>query len=328
MRSVTPSTFPVKLVLAFQVAAALLCALTTFVQAAPQTKSTPAPTSQASQLSFASPKEAADALIKAAADYDVPALMQILGPDGETIISSADAVQDKNSATSFVAQAKEKTSVATDPKSSKQAVLRVGNEDWPFPIPIVNRAGKWQFDTKAGLQEILFRRIGTNELDAITICRGYVDAQMDYAEQVHDDSGVNQYAQLIVSTPGKQDGLSWKNPDGTWGGPVGESIAKALAEGYVDKSQPYHGYYFKVLKGQGPDAPLGQLDYMIEGAMIGGFALVAVPAEYRITGVNTFIVSYNGVVYQKDLGTDSLKLVKAMELYNPDKTWHRTDDNW
>src|SRR5271165_2624412 len=163
MRSVTPSTFPVKLVLAFQVAAALLCALTTFVQAAPQTKSTPAPTSQASQLSFASPKEAADALIKAAADYDVPALMQILGPDGETIISSADAVQDKNSATSFVAQAKEKTSVATDPKSSKQAVLRVGNEDWPFPIPIVNRAGKWQFDTKAGLQEILFRRIGTNE---------------------------------------------------------------------------------------------------------------------------------------------------------------------
>jgi Protein of unknown function (DUF2950)/Transposase len=298
------------------------------LHAARQSKSTAASTSQAIQLSFAAPKEAADALIKAAADYDVPALMQVLGPDGKDIVSSADAVRDKNSATSFVAQAREKTEVDIDPKSPKRAALQVGNEDWPFPIPIVNRSGKWRFDTKAGLQEILFRRIGTNELDAITICRGFVDAQMDYAEQVHDNSGVNQYAQLIVSTSGKQDGLSWKNPDGTWGGPVGESIAKALAEGYGDKSEPYHGYYFKVLKGQGPDAPLGTLNYVIDGAMIGGFALVAVPAQYRVTGVNTFIVSYNGVVYQKDLGPDSLNIVKAMERYNPDKTWHPTNDNW
>jgi len=155
-----------------------------------------------------------------------------------------------------------------------------------------------------------------------------VEAPKDYAEQIHDDSGVNQYAQRIISTPGKQDGLAWQNPDGSWGGPVGEGIAKALAEGYSDKSKPFHGYYFKVLKGQGPNAPLGKLDYMIEGAMIGGFALVAVPAEHRVTGVNTFMVDYDGVVYQKDLGPDSLKIVKNMEFYNPDKTWSPTSANW
>jgi len=204
----------------------------------------------------------------------------------------------------------------------------VDYSDRTSPIPIVKKDGKWYFDTKAGLREILFRRIGTNELDAITICRGYVDAQMDYAEEIHDDSGVNQYAQRIISTPGKQDGLAWKNADGSWGGPVGEAIANALAEGYEDKGKPFHGYYFKVLKGQGPDATLGKLDYMIEGAMIGGFALVAAPADYRVTGVKTFMVSYDGVVYQKDLGSDSLNIVKNMELYNPDKTWQPTYDNW
>jgi hypothetical protein len=139
---------------------------------------------------------------------------------------------------------------------------------------------------------------------------------------------VNQYAQRIISTPGKQDGLAWQNPDGSWGGPVGEAVAKALAEGYSDKAKPFHGYYFKVLKGQGPDAPLGKLNYMIEGVMIGGFALVAAPAEYRVTGVKTFLVDYDGVVYQKDLGPDSLKIVKNMELYNPDKTWSSTSADW
>ena len=173
---------------------------------------------------------------------------------------------------------------------------------------------------------MLDRHIGENELDAITICRGYDDAQKEYAEQIHDDSGVNQYAQRMVSSPGKQDGLAWQNPDGSWGGPVGEVVAKGIEEGYGEKGKPFHGYYFKVLKGQGPDAPLGQLDYVIEGAMIGGFGLVAVPAQYRVTGVMTFIVSYDGVVYQKDLGPDSLDIVKKMERYNPDKSWHRTDD--
>jgi hypothetical protein len=310
----------------FIVAVALLCTLSTLAQAAQQ--STPTAASQPMQTSFATPKQAAEALIQAAATYDVPSLMGMLGPDGKDIVSSADAARDKSNAASFAAEAHEKTEVVVDSKNPNHAILSVGNEEWPLPIPIVKKQGKWYFNTKAGLKEILYRRIGTNELDAITICRGYVEAQKDYAEQIHDDSGVNQYAQRIISTPGMQDGLAWKNPDGSWGGPVGEAIAKSLVEGDAAQGKPFRGYYFKVLKGQGPDAPLGKLDYMIEGAMIGGFALVAVPADYRVTGVKTFMVSYDGVVYQKDLGPDSLEIVKAMELYNPDKEWHPTSDNW
>jgi hypothetical protein len=175
---------------------------------------------------------------------------------------------------------------------------------------------------------MLYRRIGSNELDAIEICRGYVDAQLEYAMEKHDGSEVNQYAQRVISTPGKHDGLVWRNDDGTLGGPIAEGIAKALQQGYTDKSQPYHGYYFKILKGQGPAAPLGEMNFVVGGAMIGGFALAAAPAEYRVTGVQTFIVSYQGIVYQKDLGPDTLKIFRAMDLYNPDKTWHPTEDKW
>jgi Protein of unknown function (DUF2950) len=306
---------------------ALFFALTALSHATAQSNGTAA-VAETVQTSFATPKLAAEALIQAAANYDVPALMGMLGPAGKDIVSSADAVRDKNNAASFAAEAHEKTEVVVDSKNPHRAVLSVGNEGWPLPIPIVKKEGKWYFNTKAGLKEILYRRIGTNELDAITICRGYVEAQEDYAEQIHDNSGVNQYAQRIISTPGKQDGLVWQNPDGSWGGPIGEAIAKDLVEGDAGKGKPFHGYYFKVLKGQGPDAPLGKLNYMIEGAMIGGFALVAAPADYRVTGVKTFMVSYNGVVYENDLGPDSLSIVKDMELYNPDKTWHPTSDNW
>jgi len=153
---------------------------------------------------------------------------------------------------------------------------------------------------------------------------------LEYATQIHDDSGLKQYAQKIISTPGKQDGLAWKKADGTWGGPVGEPVANAIEQGYSGsgRQEPYHGYYFKVLKGQGPAAPLGRLDYVIQGVMIGGFAMVAAPAEYGATGVQTFIVSSNGIVYQKDLGPDTLKIVKDMGRYDPDKTWKRTDDDW
>lgn len=192
----------------------------------------------------------------------------------------------------------------------------------------MKRGGKWYFDSKAGREEILLRRIGTNELDTIAICRGYVEAQQEYAEKRHDDSKVNQYAQKIISSPGKEDGLAWKNADGTWGGPVGEEAAKALEEGYTDKSQPYHGYYFKVLKGQGPDAPMGEMDFVLKGAMIGGFALAAAPADYRVTGVQTFIINQNGIVYQKDLGPDTLAIFKKMDRYNPGKSWKETDDQW
>jgi hypothetical protein len=195
-----------------------------------------------------------------------------------------------------------------------------------MPIPIVkNKSGKWFFDSKAGRREIFLRRIGGNELDAIQVCLGYVEAQHEYALTKHDGSNLNQYAQKIISTPGKQDGLAWRNPDGTTGGPISEPIDRAISEGYTNKAEPYHGYYFKVLKGQGAEAPLGQLDFVIKGVMIGGFALVAAPADYRATGVMTFMVSHDGVVYQKDLGTKTLESFQKMERFNPDKTWTPVD---
>ncbi len=280
------------------------------------------------QKSFKTPQEGATALIEAADTYDITALQEILGPEGKAMVSSADPVKDKNLAKAFAAKAKDNYIVNIDPKDKTRAILTVGNDEWPFPIPMVRKAAKWYFDSKQGSKEILYRRIGANELDAIQICRGFVEAQQEYASEIHDNSGVNQYAQKIMSTPGKHDGLYWKNADGTSGGPVGEAVARAIEEGYSPDKPGYHGYYFKVLKGQGPAAPLGQLDYVIEGAMIGGFALVAFPAEYRVTGVKSFIVSYDGVVYEKDLGPDSVNIVNRMERYNPDLSWHRTDDQW
>src|SRR4030095_12297472 len=251
-----------------------------------------AATPQVKQKEFDTPQQAADALIQVAANFDVAAAKGILGPDSEDIVSSKDAVQDKNRAAAFAAKAKEKTSIEIDKKDPNRAILVVGNDDFPLPIPIVKRKGKWSFDTNVGREEILNRRIGANELDAITICRGFVEAQKEYAQEKHDDAKVNQYAQRVISTPGKHDGLAWKNADGTWGGPIGEEVAKALEQGYTPQSQPqpYHGYYFKVLKGQGPAAPMGEMDFVVGGAMIGGFALAAAPAEYRVTGVQTFIV--------------------------------------
>jgi hypothetical protein len=282
----------------------------------------------AAQKQFDTPQLAAEALIKAAETFDVAALTEILGPDSKDIVASEDAVQDKNRALEFAGVAKEKNSIEIDKKDANRATLLVGNDEWPLPIPIVKKGGKWVFDTKAGREEILLRRIGTNELDTLSICRGFVEAQHEYAAEKHDDSTVNQYAQKIISSPGKHDGLAWKNPDGTWGGPVGEGAATALDEGYTDKAKPYHGYYFKVLKGQGKNAPLGEMDFMVGDIMIGGFALAAAPADYKVTGVETFMVSHYGVVYQKDLGPDTLTAFKSMERFDPDKTWKVTEDSW
>ena len=304
------------------------CALALLCSASLLSQQKPSETASQNQKTFATPKEAADAFVQAAGNFDVPALDQILGPSGEDLIASEDTVRDKNIALAFAAKAHEKNSVVIDPKNPDRATLVVGNDDWPLPIPIVKRNGTWLFDTTAGRQEILYRRIGSNELDAIEICRNYVEAQHQYAMEKHDGARVNQYAQRIISTDGKHDGLVWWNPDKTLAGPIALGIAEALQEGYTDKSKPYHGYFFKILKGQGPAAPLGKLDFVVEGAMIGGFALAAAPADYRVTGVETFIVSYEGVVYQKDLGPETLKIFKEMELYNPDKSWKPTDDNW
>ena len=297
-------------------------------QAAPEAKQDATAAPQAQQKTFNTPKAATDSLVQAAETYDVAALTEILGPQSADFISSADPVADKDRAVAFAAKAKEKSSLRTDAGNPNLAIFTVGNDDFPLPIPIVKQKGKWLFDTKVGREEILNRRIGANELDAIAICRGFVEAQVEYAQEKHDDSKVNQYAQRIISTPGKHDGLAWQNADGTWGGPVGEGVAKALEQGYSNKSQPYHGYYFKVLKRQGPAALMGEMDFVVEGAMIGGFALVAAPAQHRVTGVKTFMVGPSGVVYQKDLGPDTLKTFKVMDKFNPDKTWKPTDDQW
>lgn len=272
------------------------------------------------ERTFASAEEAAAALVTAAEQYNVPELRAILGPEGDALVSSEDTVLDRKHAVDFAAEARAQQRLDFD-STKTSATLTVGPGDWPMPIPIVERRGKWYFDAAAGKDEILRRRIGQNELDAIQVCRGYVDAQYVYSLTRHDNAVVNQYAQHVVSTPGTQDGLAWRRADGTWDGPVGEDIARFITDGYSDKSEPFHGYYFKVLKGQGPDAPLGAMDFMVEGAMIGGFALVASPAEYGVTGIQTFIVSWEGIVYEKDLGEKSLEAFKTMERYNPDSTW-------
>jgi hypothetical protein len=303
-------------------------ALTTIVTAADQTETSPAASSTASQKQFATPQEAANGLIAAAESFDVATLKEILGPEAEDLVSSSDPVMDKNRAAAFAAKAKEKNVIEKDPGNPNRAILSIGNDDFPVPIPIDKQHGKWAFNTKVGKEEVINRRVGENELDAIAICRGFVDAQKEYSQEKHDDSKVNQYAQKIISSPGKHDGLAWKNEDGTWGGPVGETIAQAIEQGYSKQGQPYHGYYFKVLKGQGPDAPMGEMDFVIKGAMIGGFALAAAPAEYRVTGVNTFMVGPQGIVYEKDLGKDTLKTFEEMDKYNPDKSWKETKDDW
>ena len=308
-------------------ATASFCLLGLGLHAATPSKSDAGSAAQPAQKQFDTPKQAADALVQVAANFDLTAAKEILGPDGEDIVASEDPVQDKNRAAEFAAKAKEKMSVQTDKKNPNQAVVLVGNDDFPLPIPLVKQKGKWFFDTKVGREEILNRRVGANELNAIEICRGFVEAQHEYAVEKHDGSKVNQYAQRIISSPGKHDGLAWQNADGTWEGPVGEEVAKALEQGYTERVQPYHGYYFKVLKGQGPAAPMGEMDFVIGDAMIGGFALAAAPAEYRVTGVQTFIVGPDGVVYEKDLGPDTLKTFQSMDKYNPDKTWKVTEDD-
>jgi hypothetical protein len=284
---------------------------------APTTTSAPATAAK----QFATPQQAADALVAAAENFDENALEQLFGPGGNDIYLTGEYPQDRRRAVDFAAEAREKKTVSVDPKTGSRAFLLVGDEDWPFPVPIVKLGTGWVFDAKAGRQELLYRRIGSNELDAIDICHGYVEAQHDYAFQKREGYDVNQYAQRIISTPGKQDGLAWQNPDGSWGGPIGEKIARAIEQGYSPTAEPYHGYFFKILKGQGPAAPLGEMDFVVKGLMIGGFALVAAPAEYGVTGIKTFIVSHDGVVYQKDFGPATLNEFAKMERFNPDSSW-------
>jgi hypothetical protein len=270
---------------------------------------------------FGSAQDAADALLAAAAAADVPALLGIFGSDGKALVSSGDDVQDQNDLAGFARQAREKIGVVPDPKDPHRASLAIGPDAWPFPVPLVEKGGKWTFATKSGLREVVERRIGSNELDAIEICHGYVEAQKDYASEDRNGNGVLEYAQRTISTPGMRDGLVWKNTDGTLDGPVSETIARAISEGYSDRTKPFHGYHFRILRRQGPSARGGALDYVIGGKMIGGFALVAWPASYRVSGVKTFLVNHDGVVYEKDLGKDTGAIASKMTRFDPDRTW-------
>jgi len=303
--------------LSSQAALAVILALSVFaVGAAPAGK----------QRTFATPKEAADALVSAASAGDAEALIAIFGPGGKDIVSSGDPVQDKNDIARFAERGREKTDAAVDPKDPKHATVTVGKDDWPLPVPLVQNAGKWRYDAKAAREEILNRRIGSNELRAIEFLRGYVDAQKEYASETHDDSKIHQYAQKAISTAGKHDGLSWWTDDHKPAGPIGDEVAKALAAGYTKSSAPYNGYYFRILTAQGPSAPRGERNYVVRGMMIGGFAALAYPATYGVSGVQTFQVSHDGIVYEKDLGPDTAKIAPAIKQYDPDKTWKVSED--
>jgi hypothetical protein len=276
------------------------------------------------QQAFKTPDEAASALVSAAKAGDRKAIVTVLGPDGADIASSGDEVADAATRQKFVAAYDAKHQIAMEGDS--KATMVIGLEDFPLPIPLIRKDGMWRFDTAAGRQEILARRIGKNELDAIQSCLAFVDAQNDYADK---DRGVGTgvYAQRIISSPGKKDGLYWPDSQGSDASPLGELVAKATAQGYRAGGgrTPYHGYYYKILTKQGAAATGGELEYVVKGKMIGGFGLVAYPAEYRNSGVKTFIVNHAGVVYEKDLGPRTGELAERMTSFNPDKSWQKVD---
>jgi hypothetical protein len=270
------------------------------------------------QQVFKSPDEAAAALATAVKSNDKKEMLKVFGPDGEDIISSGDEVSDASYREKFTTAYDAKHAISAE--GDKKAVLMLGPKDYPFPVPLVQRKTGWEFDTEAGRQEVLFRRIGHNELDAMQTSLAYVDAQNEYADKDRG-AGPGVYAQRIVSTPGHKDGLYWP-ADGDES-PFGELAAEASGEGYKvgGGPQPFHGYYFRILTKQGPHAPGGELDYVVGGKMIGGFALVAYPAEYGNSGVMTFIVNHAGTVYQKNLGPNTDELAKRITSFDPDKSW-------
>jgi hypothetical protein len=285
-------------------------------------KPKPKPKAAPAAWVFDSSGQAVDGLIDAISRDDVAALNAIFGPLGKKIVSSGDSVSDKNDRAQFVELARNQKRTVPVKGDPHRFTLVVGPDDWPFPVPLIESGGKWRFDAAKGLHEVQMRRIGRNELNAIAVCRGYVEAQHEYASQARDETGFHMYAQKIVSTPGKRDGLAWLDASGKPAGPVGENAAKALEQGY-SSGVPFHGYYFAVLKSQGPAAPHGRLDYIVQGKMLFGFALLAWPAKYRESGVKTFIVSHDGIVYEKDLGAKTPELAKAIRAYNPDKSWSK-----
>lgn len=272
------------------------------------------------QKTFATPEDAVVAVVDAARAGNKAELSAIFGPEGEKILSSGDPVMDQNAVRTFVAAYDERAQLSEE---NGNRILLIGNEEWPFPIPVTKDGAKWRFDTEAGADEVLFRRIGRNELNTIEACRTYAAAQQEYAKKAHDGKAAGAYAQKFASTPGKQDGLYWQVGASEEPSPLGDLFAKAAALGYHagDKPVPFYGYYFRILTSQGDNAGGGARDYMERGEMRGGFALIAVPAEYGNSGIMTFMVNQDGVVFQKDLGADTEKIAAGISVFDPDPTW-------
>jgi hypothetical protein len=277
------------------------------------------------QKTFETPEAAVEALVKALRDHSEKELVVIFGPGSEKLISSGDKVDDRERREEFVRLYGEANRL--EPAGDNKRIVHVGKNDWPFPIPIVKTADRWRFDTKQGREEILNRRVGENELDTIQTCLAIVDAQREYAALDRDGDGLLAYAQKFYSTRGKTDGLYWEVNPGEKPSPMGPLVAKAQGEGYVtgEKPAPYNGYFYRILNAQGKSAKGGAYSYLVKGKMVGGFAVVAYPATYAVSGVKTFIVNHDGVVYQKDLGPKTGKLAKNMKTYDPDKTWEKVE---
>jgi len=273
---------------------------------------------------FPAPDDVAKALLEAARSDDRMQIIALFGSKGADLLSSGDEVEDKNNRSNFVTLAQEK--MAVEKIGEDRAIVHVGNTDWPFPIPLVKKADSWRFDAEQGRQEILNRRIGRNELSTLDVIRGYMEAQLDYAILDRDGDGVYEYAQKLQSEPDKYDGLFWEPEEGQPQSPLGPLVADARAEGYkvkgaTEKPSPYHGYYYRILTRQGGNVPGGNYDYIINGNMIAGFALVAFPAQYGSSGIMTFVVNHQAKIFQKDLGPKTAEIAGKMKEYNPDSNW-------
>jgi len=284
----------------------------------------PAESKSSEAQGFKTPDDAAKALLEAARSDDRNQIIALFGSHDAELLSSGDDVGDKNNRSEFVTLAQEK--MAVEKTGEDRAIVHVGNTDWPFPIPLVKNGDSWRFDAEQGRQEILNRRIGRNELSTLGAIRGYEEAQFDYAISDRDGDGVSEYAQKLQSEPGKFDGLFWEAENGQPQSPLGPLFAEARAEGYkakgtTEKPSPYHGYYYRILTRQGGNVPGGKYDYIINGNMIAGFALVAFPAQYGSSGIMTFVVNHQGKIFQKDLGPKTAEIAGNMKEYNPDSKW-------
>jgi hypothetical protein len=276
------------------------------------------------QQSFPTPEEGVQALIEAAQRNDTTTLLAILGPEAQSIVNTGDPVSDQETRERFVKDYEEAHTLVQS--GDTKVVLQIGKDEWPFPIPLIKDSTGWRFNTQEGKAEIRNRLIGRNELDVIQVCLAYVDAQREYYVRNPLNAALLQYAPKFISTKGKRDGLYWETAANEPPSPLGPLVAQARREGYkrnAGKPVPYHGYYYKMLTRQGPDAPDGAYDYVVRGKMIGGFALVAYPAQYGSSGIMTFIVNHDGVVYEKDLGPKTAAIAQSMTKFNPDKTWKK-----